>query len=755
MSLRLRLGLEWLLIGIVASILVVMATNWRSSNAFDNLLYDRLSPLQATPADQNILLVSIDEPSLAALGQFPWPRSLHAQLLEKLHGGKPKSIALDILFSEPSNALDDAALAVAIAGPTPVILPMHFSSPGSNGQAYDAILPIAPIEQAAHALGQVNVTFDSDGIVRRSVLCFDPEIRGQRWPHITELVARISLPAGKKSAAYARSNCGDETLIPYARRGSFREVSAVDVMQGTLPMDAIAGKDIIIGATAVGLGDNFPVPNGENGLLPGAEIMANMLSAIKADSFIRPASYSIHLLYSLAPLWLLMVGFLLLRPLHALLLSLSLAAGIVFLSVAGLTARFWMPPGAALLGILLIYPLWGWRRLQAMSDFMASEINELESDGEFAALPARAQLAPDIVGRQSATLAGAIDHMRDLRRLIADTLSDLPDPMFVTDPDDNVRMTNDVMRARLKRPIDGHPIGDLLEQMVAPEFRGAVDQYLADHSSAEPLSDSDAQPFVRFASPDGSSFVMRRAVIHNDDNDVRGYIHYFADVSALSRAEEERERILQLLSHDMRAPQSAIIATLDGDIDANARRRIESNARKTMQLAQDFVDIARMHETEFSGEDILIVNIIQEAADNFWPLAKERGVTIDIADTSTDAFVVAEADSLSRAFANLIDNAIKFTEPGSIIEIYITTTAHIVQVNIHDQGPGIDPTILPRLFKRFITGGTQTGRMKGMGLGLAFVEAVINRHNGTVVARNHADGGAEFVITLPLADDVS
>jgi CHASE2 domain-containing sensor protein/signal transduction histidine kinase len=753
MSLRLRLGLEWLLIGIVATILVVLATNWRGSDAFDNLLYDRLSPMQAAPADQNILLVSIDEPSLAALGQFPWPRSLHAQLLAKLHEARPRSISLDILFSEPSNEADDAALATAIAGPTPVILPMHFSSPGSNGQAYDAILPIEPIKKAAHAIGQVNVTFDSDGIVRRSALCFDPEIKGQRWPHITELAARVALPADKTSKVYARSSCGNEVLIPYARRGSFREISAVDVLQGSLPMDTIAGKDIIIGATAVGLGDNFPVPNGENGLLPGAEIMANMLSAIKADAFIKPASYPLHLFYSLTPLWLLMVGFLLLRPLHALLLSVAMVAGIMIFSIAGLTAHFWMPPGAALLGILLIYPLWGWRRLQAMSDFMASEIGELERDGEFAALPARAQLAPDIVGRQSATLAGAIDHMRDLRRLIADTLSDLPDPMFVTDPDDKVRMTNDVMRSRLKNPCDGQPINALLEQMVAPEFRGLVDQYLADHSSVDPYDDDNAQPFVRFASPSGETFVMRRAVIHNDDNEVRGFIHYFADVSALSRAEAEREQILQLLSHDMRAPQSAIIAALDGEIDQSTRRRIEANARKTMQLAQDFVDIARMNETEFEGEEIFLSNILQEVADNFWPLAKERDVTISIADTSDDAFITGEADSLSRAFANLIDNAIKFTAPKTSIEITITNTDTTAQIAMRDHGPGIDPAILPRLFERFATGGTHAGRIQGIGLGLAFVEAVITRHNGSINASNHPDGGAVFTLSLPLAKD--
>jgi CHASE2 domain-containing sensor protein/signal transduction histidine kinase len=748
MSLRLRLGLEWLLIGVIASILVVLALNWKGTDAFDNLLYDRLSPLQAKPATDDILLVNIDEPSLAALGQFPWPRDLHAQIIEKLQAGRPRSISLDVLLSEPSDDSNDQALANAMAGAAPVFLPMHFSAPGSDGRNYDAVLPIEPIRSAAAGVGQVNVTFDDDGIVRRAVLCFDPEAKGQRWPHLIELVARASMTEQKSSPVYERTLCGDSVLIPYARRSSFREISAVDVLQGSLPPDIIKGRDIIIGASAIGLGDNFPVPNGENGLLPGAEIMANMLSALKADSFIRPAPQYLHLAYALVPLWLLMIGFLLLRPFSALILSIALAIGISAISILGLYAKFWLPPGEALIGILLVYPLWGWRRLQAMSDFMAGEIGELEREGEFAALPVRAQLAPDIVGRQSATLAGAIDHMRDLRRLIADTMSDLPDPMFVTDPDDIVTMTNDLMQERLTEAGINAPISDLLTEIVAPEFRPSVDAFLAMQTAPS----SAVETFVRFAAPNGDTFVMRRAIVRNDNDEVRGYIHYLADVSALSRAEEERERILQLLSHDMRAPQSAIIASLEGEIDADTKRRIGANARKTMQLAQDFIDIARMNETEFSGEDILVANLIHEVADNFWPLANERGLQIEIKDDSNDAFIKVEADSLSRAFSNLIDNAIKFAASGTAIELHLSISGKDVQICIRDHGPGIDPGILPHLFSRFVTGGEQYGRNRGMGLGLAFVEAVVRRHHGSIIGENHPDGGAQFIMRLPVSE---
>jgi signal transduction histidine kinase len=134
-------------------------------------------------------------------------------------------------------------------------------------------------------------------------------------------------------------------------------------------------------------------------------------------------------------------------------------------------------------------------------------------------------------------------------------------------------------------------------------------------------------------------------------------------------------------------------------------------------------------------------------------LANERSITIAIHDDSDDAFVMAEANSLIRAFANLIDNAIKFGASETMIDVWMHRTKTDVEIRIRDHGPGIDPAILPHLFSRFVSGAEQYGRNRGMGLGLAFVEAVVKRHHGTITALNHPDGGAQFTITLPLAAD--
>ena len=172
-----------------------------------------------------------------------------------------------------------------------------------------------------------------------------------------------------------------------------------------------------------------------------------------------------------------------------------------------------------------------------------------------------------------------------------------------------------------------------------------------------------------------------------------------------------------------------------------------------MQLAQDFVDIARMSETEFGGEDVLLADLVREAADGLWPLASERGIAVDVVDTSDAAFVLAEPDSLSRAFCNLIDNAIKFSPDSGRIAVDIGGEHGAIKVTIRDHGPGIAPDILIRLFRRFASDGVQRGRVRGIGLGLAYVEAVIKRHGGTISAENATGGGARFTVSLPEAPE--
>jgi len=256
---------------------------------------------------------------------------------------------------------------------------------------------------------------------------------------------------------------------------------------------------------------------------------------------------------------------------------------------------------------------------------------------------------------------------------------------------------------------------------------------------------------------------MRRAKVLSDEGELRGYIQYLADITGLANAAQEREEVLQLLSHDMRAPQAAILAILDSQKADDSTQRIASHARRTLALADNFVGLALIKSTDFAGEDVLLSELVAEANDSLYPLAKARSVKCQLDDQSEGAFVLGEPSTLYRSFVNLIDNAIKYSPDGGIVSIILRNInldkqPHI-SVTIADQGEGIAPEMLDVLFERFATDDSGSkGSVKGAGLGLNFVAAVIERHGGSISADNKRakkddQSGATFTILLPLAPD--
>lgn len=746
MTLQVRLAVEWFTIGLVATALALGAYWSGGTASFDELFYDTFESVSAPPADDNILIVAIDDKSLSALGRWPWDRAVHAKLVQSLQQAKPRTITLDILLSESADN-DDALANAFSSGSAPMLLPMHFSEPGDGSLGYNPEHPVSALRAKAKSVGHANILFDPDGIVRKTNLCFNDGSNAYRWPHISEYIYRGA--GNTPSPAFVTDkSCGQELRIPFSKRGSFSEISYIDVLQGSLPADFVSGKDVIVGSVAAGMGDSYPTPNGDMGLLSGSEIMANVLGAIRRNDFITSPPKLMVAGLSLLPLWLLLLGFLRWPPRLALFISIMSLFAILGVTLLFLSYRLWLPPGTALIGIIIAYPLWGWRRLQAMSDFLTVRLQHLEADYKSSAVQTVFKPALDVVGRQSEALAGAIDQLGDLRRHQQNTLSGLPDPMFVTDINGTITLGNILFEAGLGLKYKPFTITDVIDQIVDPKQRSLVDTYLDQKSVT-------GSEFVRFRSTDGRSFVMRTSAISDEHDVAQGYIFYLTDITALARAEARREEVLQLLSHDMRAPQSTIIALLGGDMNSDAKKRIEHNARQTMQLAQDFIEIARMGEVEFRGDDILLADFVREAADGLWPLAHERGIKFLFHDESGGGFVSGEPASLLRAICNIIDNAIKYGPDHSEIHFRVERSwlndAPHISVEIADQGPGIAPHILPHLFSRFISDADHNGRVKGTGLGLAFVQAVMERHGGRVFGKNHESGGASFTVALPEA----
>lgn len=752
-SARRRVIAEWVLVALAVSAMVVALVLTRATERADNVVFDTVSGWGVRAPHEDIVVVAIDNRSLAELGRWPWPRARHQALLESLARYGPRAVAYDVLLVEPdlTPGADDALASALTAGP-PVFLPLTFDVPGPDGAPYEVLAPIAPLAARAAGLGQVNVDFDSDGVIRRTYMV---ERDGERaWPHLMAFMQAAAegtpRPASTGAAAGpARAPLLREAplLVSFAGPpGHFRTVSFIDVVNGATPAEFLRDKLVLVGATADGLGDRYATPlSHRTEIMSGIELQANLLDTLLTGRAIAPAGPGRLLAFSLAPLVLALAGFLLLRPRANLLLGGALvAATIVASAVLLLQAQVWAPPTAALAGLILVYPLWSWRRLEATSAYMLQELRAFSQEPDLLSALAQRRGGPptDVIDRQVALMHAAIDRARDLRRQVLDALQGLPDATLVTDLAGQVLIANREAEALFGDDPAGRPVAQLVASL-SPEA-GTLD--LAGEAA-------DAELIV----PDGRSFAIRRTPLSEAGGDQVGWIVRFTDVTALKDAGRQREHILELLTHDMRSPQVSIL-TLLGSSEAKAAvaapvaDRIAGYARRTLSLADNFVNLARAEADAYAAEVLDLGEVLLDAVDDLWPQSSARQIAVVAAETDGEVLVEGDRALLTRALINLVDNAIKYSPAGGRVDCAVRIEDGQAVCTVADQGEGMSPAQLANLFKRFHRVRPKGGeRIDGVGLGLSFVHAVVQRHGGRIDCASTLGQGASFTVRLPLA----
>ncbi len=250
---------------LVATVLTIVLTSGLL-NGLRNVLADLRFGWLSHPASGEVVVVAIDAPSIERIGIWPWPRRLHAELLKQLERAGASDIVFDVDFSTPSDPESDRLFLDALerAGGS-VVLP-SFKQPGPEGTTFFN-RPLAPFR--AHAWSAVvNVAIEPDGLVRRYL--FGQKLDGEFLPSMGAVLA----------GQY------DEQRGPFLIDFSIQyetipRISFVDVLDGSqAALDRLKGKQVIVGGTALELGDRFSIPNG--GIVSGPT-----LQALAAESIIR------------------------------------------------------------------------------------------------------------------------------------------------------------------------------------------------------------------------------------------------------------------------------------------------------------------------------------------------------------------------------------------------------------------------------------------------------------------------------------
>lgn len=368
---------------IVISLLLVYT---QAAKRLDLLVYDTTITLTTPKISQDVVIVSIDEQSLSGIGQWPWRRAVHAQLIDKLTSYNTALVALDIIFAEPDQQFpyDDKALAQAIKNNGNVLLPLHIQ-PLSYGNTLTEILPIPELLSAARGLGHVHVELDEDGLARG--LYMHAGVGEAYWPSLAMAMATQVNPMIRylneiqdtKAAPYVGVN-SEYRLIPFAGpAGSFPTYSYIDVLLDKVPAETFRDKTVIIGAASVGMGDIIPTPvTGSRKPMSGVELHANAYSALMTQSIIQPVAEIWNHLLTFAFIMIPILVFPRLRPTLVMPATMLLVAVVLAFAWALLHYdRTWFAPMNSVIGILIAYPFWSWQRMRHLNSFLSTELERL------------------------------------------------------------------------------------------------------------------------------------------------------------------------------------------------------------------------------------------------------------------------------------------------------------------------------------------------------------------------------------------
>src|SRR5882757_1672951 len=226
---------------------IVLSCGWHG--ALRHALADLRFAWQSREASGDIVVIAIDAPSIDKIGVWPWPRLLHAELIRQLQNADVQDIALDVDFSTPSDAASDKNFAEALKSAGGSIVLPSFQQPGTDRSSLHVNRPLPRFtEHSWPAL--VNVEVGSDGLVRRYP--FGETLDGKFVPSMASVLA----------GQYADNRA--PFLIDFSiRSASVPRVSFADVLRGDpATLQKLKGKKVIVGGTALELGDRFSVPNG-------------------------------------------------------------------------------------------------------------------------------------------------------------------------------------------------------------------------------------------------------------------------------------------------------------------------------------------------------------------------------------------------------------------------------------------------------------------------------------------------------------
>jgi PAS domain S-box-containing protein len=371
---------------------------------------------------------------------------------------------------------------------------------------------------------------------------------------------------------------------------------------------------------------------------------------------------------------------------------------------------------------------------------------------------------------------------QEIERLAAEraaTLSQITDGIIISDPEGRLTFVNEAARrihglAEIGVGVDRYTSSYNLFTMEGDPYP-PHDLPLA---RAVERRESVTDALWRVRPPDGPEVVAQgsAAPIWADDGRFLGAVLSLRDITATYMMERQKDEFLSAIAHDLRTPLTAIKGRVQlllrrlEDLTPQETRvlaevplerglsAIGRSAAKMATLITELLDVANSElgrAAWLERQEVDLVALVRKIAKNQEDMTSDRQIRIE----STVPELVGSFDParLTRVFANLISNALKYSSPDSNVEIRIERDEQpdgsYARIAVADSGPGILSADLPHIFEQFRRGSNVIGRTSGLGIGLAVVRDTVRHHGGHVQVQSQEGKGTTVVVTLPLYPD--
>ena len=349
------------------------------------------------------------------------------------------------------------------------------------------------------------------------------------------------------------------------------------------------------------------------------------------------------------------------------------------------------------------------------------------------------------VGRMGSELGQRIAAIEEERQTLESVLGALPQAVLLIEPDDEVSYANAAAESLVG------PVPESLNGLAPTSIQRLVREARTRQEAHSVDLEHGSPPLL-----------LRAVVTPFRDGDPRVLV-VVVDNTERERVEAMRRDFVADASHELKTPVAAILAsmeTLEMALESGSERandfahQVTEAAKRLARIVEDLLDLSRLEVSTSPDEEVDLGALVTDEVKRLKRYAKEGGIDFS-REVAAVRFVGSPAD-LSLAVRNLVDNAIRYTDPGGSVRVALQTDGAVVRLEVSDTGTGIPTRDLPRVFERFYRVDVARSRATGgTGLGLALVKHVAERHGGSVAVQSELGVGSTFTMTLPVRVEIS